>query len=143
MIAERNRRDEPDELYRKARRIVTWHYQWIIVNEFLPAVIGENRVARLLARRERVFPSPVPFIPVEFQGAAYRMGHSMVRPSYRANFNGIRTNPAVPGGEPFFGMVFDPAGDRQADPVDLRRSRPSRGRRRSSPRCRSATCCGT
>ncbi len=90
LLAARNRRDEPDEIYRKARRIVTWHYQWIIVNEFLPAVIGENRVARLLARRERVFPSQVPFIPVEFQGAAYRMGHSMVRPSYRANFNGDR-----------------------------------------------------
>jgi hypothetical protein len=120
MVAERNRRDEPDELYRKARRIVTWHYQWIIVNEFLPAVIGENRVARLLASRERVFPSQVPFIPVEFQGAAYRMGHSMVRPSYRANLNGdVGGNPDT-GAPAFFGMIFDPAGEGQADPVDLR-----------------------
>jgi hypothetical protein len=120
MVAERNRRDEPDELYRKARRIVTWHYQWIIVHEFLPTVIGENRVARLLASRERVFPSQVPFIPVEFQGAAYRMGHSMVRPSYRANLNGdVGGNPDN-GAPAFFGMIFDPAGEGQADPVDLR-----------------------
>ena len=120
LVAARHRRDEPEEIYRRARRIVTWHYQWIIVNEFLPAVIGRDRVSRLLARRQRVFPSPVPFIPVEFQGAAYRMGHSMVRPSYRANFNGIRGNdPAAPGA-PFFGMIFDPAGGGQADPVDLR-----------------------
>jgi hypothetical protein len=62
----------------------------------------------------------VPFIPVEFQGAAYRMGHSMVRPSYRANFNGIPgAGPNAPG-TPFFGMIFDPAGEGQADPVDLR-----------------------
>jgi hypothetical protein len=52
-------------------------------------------------------------MPVEFQGAAYRFGHSMVRPSYRANLAGD-------GGEPFFGMIFDPAGEGQADPVDLR-----------------------
>jgi hypothetical protein len=53
------------------------------------------------------------FIPVEFQAAAYRFGHSMVRPSYRANLQGD-------GGSPFFAMVFDPAGEGQADPVDLR-----------------------
>jgi hypothetical protein len=120
LVATRNRRDEPDEIYRRARRIVTWHYQWIIVNEFLTSLIGKSRVDRLLANRARVFPASVPFIPVEFQGAAYRMGHSMVRPSYRANFNGIRgTDPNAPGA-PFFGMIFDPAGEGQADPVDLR-----------------------
>jgi hypothetical protein len=120
LVAARHRRDEPEEIYRRARRIVTWHYQWIIVNEFLPAVIGRDRVSRLLARRSRAFPSPVPFIPVEFQGAAYRMGHSMVRPSYRANFNGIRGTDPAAAGAPFFGMIFDPAGEGQADPVDLR-----------------------
>ncbi len=120
LLAARRRRDDPEEIYRDARRIVTWHYQWIIVNEFLPLVIGKDRVDRLLAARGGVFPTRVPFIPVEFQGAAYRMGHSMVRPSYRANFNGIRgADPAVPGA-PFFGMIFDPAGEGQADPVDLR-----------------------
>ena len=49
----------------------------------------------------------------EIQGAAYRFGHTMVRPSYRANITGD-------DGQPFFGMIFDPAGQGQADPVDLR-----------------------
>jgi hypothetical protein len=120
LLAARNRRDEPDEIYRRARRIVTWHYQWIVVNEFLPLLIGRERVDRLLASRAGVFPTRVPFIPVEFQGAAYRMGHSMVRPSYRANFNGIRGADPTAAGAPFFGMIFDPAGEGQADPVDLR-----------------------
>src|SRR4029453_15583916 len=53
------------------------------------------------------------FIPVEFQAAAYRFGHSLVRPSYRANLQGDN-------GSAFFGMIFDPAGQGQADPVDLR-----------------------
>ena len=63
-------------------------------------------------------PEPGPaFIPVEFQGAAYRFGHSMVRPSYRANLAGNAD------GTPFFGLIFDPAGEGQADPVDLRGGR--------------------
>jgi hypothetical protein len=53
------------------------------------------------------------FIPVEFQAGAYRFGHSMVRPSYRANLAGDT-------GHPFFALVFDSAGEGQADPVDLR-----------------------
>ena len=53
------------------------------------------------------------FIPVEFQGAVYRFGHTLVRPSYRANLAGDN-------GEPFFAMIFDPAGEGQDDPVDLR-----------------------
>jgi hypothetical protein len=120
LLEARHRREDPGEIYRRARRLVTWHYQWIVVSEFLPMLIGQDRVNRLLAEGPRLFPTRVPFIPVEFQGAAYRMGHSMVRPSYRANFNGIRgPDPNVPGA-PFFGMIFDPAGDGQADPVDLR-----------------------
>jgi hypothetical protein len=52
-------------------------------------------------------------MPVEFQGAAYRFGHSMVRPSYRANLAGQN-------GLPFFGLIFDSAGNGQQDPIDLR-----------------------
>jgi hypothetical protein len=52
------------------------------------------------------------FIPVEFQ-IVYRFGHSMVRPSYRSNLAGDN-------GNPFFGMIFDPAGEGSPDPIDLR-----------------------
>ena len=60
-------------------------------------------------------------MPVEFQGGVYRFGHSLVRPSYRANLAGDQ-------GAPFFGMIFDPAGQGQADPIDLRGG--ARARRR-------------
>ena len=120
LVTKQNRRDDAAEIFSEARRIVTWHYQWIIVNEFLPLLIGQTRVNRLLERGPRFFQTSVPFIPVEFQGAAYRLGHSMVRPSYRANFNGdVGGNPAT-AAPAFFGMIFDPAGEGQADPVDLR-----------------------
>jgi hypothetical protein len=52
-------------------------------------------------------------MPVEFQTGTYRMGHSMVRPSYRANLAGDN-------GQPFFAFVFDPSQEGSADPDDLR-----------------------
>jgi hypothetical protein len=57
-------------------------------------------------------PKADPFIPVDYAGAAYRFGHSMVRPSYRANLAGD-------AGKPFFALVFDPAEAGKADPADL------------------------
>jgi hypothetical protein len=111
-------------LFERARQLVMWHYQWIIVHEFLPVVAGHGLTQDILAHGRRFYrPEPGPaFIPVEFQGAAYRMGHSMVRPSYRANLRGNAD------GSPFFGFIFDPAGEGQADPVDLRGGRRARRR---------------
>ncbi|HZN75996.1 MAG TPA: heme peroxidase family protein [Micromonosporaceae bacterium] len=102
-----------------ARQTVTWHYQWIILHQFLPQIIGQDRVNTILSQGRRFY-RPVSgehFIPVEFQGAAYRFGHSMVRPSYRVNLAGNANNTA------FFAMIFDPAGEGQADPVDMRGGR--------------------
>jgi hypothetical protein len=103
-------------VYADARRLVTWHYQWIIVHDFLPAIIGASLVNDILLRGRRFYrPRPgEQSMPVEFQGAAYRFGHSMVRPSYRANLAGNAD------GSAFFGFIFDPAGQGQPDPVDLR-----------------------
>jgi hypothetical protein len=112
-LRERDRRLDGDDLFRAARRLTTWHYQWIIVNEILPLFVGQELVDDILDRGRRFYRPSVGVIPVEFQGAAYRFGHSMVRPSYRANMLGDN-------GGPFFGMIFDAAGGGQSDPVDLR-----------------------
>lgn len=107
------------QLFDRARQLVTWHYQWIIVHDFLPQIIGTSTAQDIFTNGRRWYrPEPGPaFIPVEFQGAAYRFGHSQVRPSYRANLAGN------PDGSPFFGFIFDPEGEGQADPVDLRGGR--------------------
>ncbi len=112
----RARGDRSDaRLFARARQLVTWHYQWIVVNQFLPAIIGPELVSQILEGGRRYYrPRPgEQSIPVEFQGAAYRFGHSMVRPSYRANFAGD-------GGLPFVGFIFDPSGEGLEDPSDLR-----------------------
>ena len=78
--------------FEEAQRIVRWHYQWIVVHEFLPKVVGKAMAERVLApaapgtapevHREYFTWQREPFIPVEFSGAAYRFGHSMVRDRY-------------------------------------------------------------
>ncbi len=100
------------EHFARARLTVQWHYQWIVVNEILPQFIGSEMVADIIGSGRRVFDPDIPRIPLEFQTSAYRFGHSMIRPSYRANLAGD-------GGEPFFAFVFDPATFGDPDPEDL------------------------
>jgi Animal haem peroxidase len=87
-----------------AQRIVRWHYQWIVVHDFLERVVGVEMAHRVLrpgargrrpmVRREYYKWESEPFIPVEFSGAAYRFGHSMVRGDYTLNRRG--SGAAVP-----------------------------------------------
>ena len=112
-VAARNPRADVDELFSEAQRRTRWHYQWIIVHEFLPQIIGQELVDDILASGRRIYRPSVGFMPVEFQGACYRMGHSMVRPSYRANLAGD-------SGGPFFAFIFDPSQQDALDPSDLR-----------------------
>ncbi len=96
-VVDRLRRDRgpgpgarrPQNAFEEARQIVTWHYHWIILNEFLPQIVGTS-VVNDVFRSSRRFFTPAAgeqSIPVEFQ-LMYRFGHSLVRPSYRANLNG-------------------------------------------------------
>ena len=79
-----------------AQRLTRWHFQWVIVHEFLRAVAGADVVARFLQgtppKVKREFYKPVnvtrPMMPIEYSVAAYRFGHSMVRAGYSLNAAG-------------------------------------------------------
>ncbi|MGH9336753.1 MAG: peroxidase family protein, partial [Vicinamibacteria bacterium] len=122
LVRDSYRRLDAEEVYWKARQLTTWHYQWIVVHEILPLFCGQDRVDEILNDGRRFYRPRGVTIPVEFQGAAYRFGHSMVRPSYRANLAGDE------GGAPFFGLIFDPSQEGASDPTDLRGG--ARARRR-------------
>jgi Animal haem peroxidase len=132
IFAARNRRFGTGELFREAQRLTRWHYQWIIVHEFLPQIIGQSLVNDILARGRRIYRPAVGFMPVEFQGACYRMGHSMVRPSYRAN------SPATTAGRysPSFSILRRKARPTRAicAAACARRGASSAGRRSSTRR---------
>jgi hypothetical protein len=108
------RADKPSNHYVAfliARQITLWHYQWLLVNEHLPQIAGQQIVNDVLQNGSRFY-NPPPgdaFMPIEFGAACYRFGHSMVRPSYRANFTSGTGDSTSPTADPFFGLVFDPS----------------------------------
>jgi len=86
--------------FAEAQRFVRWHYQWVVLHDFLPTIVGQEAVHSVLPHLKNGTSIYVdkpdlrffrwrnePFMPVEFSVAAYRFGHSMVRPTYRVNTN--------------------------------------------------------
>lgn len=114
-----NTRDT-NAVFSAARNQTRWHYQTMLLQEFLPQVVGQPMVDNVLRFGGRFYKPRTgeAFMPVEFQTGVWRIGHSMVRPSYRINFTG------QPAGKPnspqFFGFVFDPAQENVRDPEDMR-----------------------
>ena len=100
-----------------ARRTTRWHYQWAVIHDFLPRFVGDELVGRNGSVYKEVagglpvinllFYRPSnkdarSFMPVEFAVAAYRFGHSIIRPFYVINQATLDR-----GGVPVFGADGD------------------------------------
>jgi hypothetical protein len=99
-----------------AQREVQWHYQWVVVHDFLRRTVGADLHDRLLVTNEeagglgresvrlRYYRHKTnPYLPVEFSVAAYRFGHSQVRDEYAINGN-FRRPLFRPSGDDFRGF---------------------------------------
>ena len=84
--------------FEEVQNAVRWHYQWVVLHDFLPTIVGQDVVHGVLPHLKngtsirddepklRFFHwKEIPFMPIEFSAAVYRFGHSMVRPIYRLN----------------------------------------------------------
>lgn len=68
--------------YEKAKQILQKHYHWLILHDFLPAIVPQEIIdevnsAPLYDARQG--------LPFEFSAGAFRFGHSMVRRMYYFN----------------------------------------------------------
>ncbi|WP_096448312.1 peroxidase family protein [Mesorhizobium sp. 113-1-2] len=93
--------DEPKlkgATFDEVQRMVRWHYQYVVLNDFLPRICGAGLIDEILPHRRSVASAAekkpklqffhwrnMPYMPLEFSVAGYRFGHSMVRPIYRLN----------------------------------------------------------
>lgn len=80
--------------YVRARQLVRWAYQYLVVEEYLKAVCDPGIVLDTLANGPRFIGYSAgrgaAFMPLEFSVAGFRFGHSMIRPSYELNkFSGV------------------------------------------------------
>jgi hypothetical protein len=87
-----------DLSFPEVQQEVRFHYQWMVLNDFLPKIVSQQVLEEVLPhvkKKTNLHLDPPKltfyhfknnqFMPLEFSAAAYRFGHSMVRPGYRLN----------------------------------------------------------
>lgn len=100
----------PPDLFTEAQRLTRWHYQWVVVEDYLRRLADSEVVDDILRRDPQTGACPVvlrfyrwqgePFIPVEFSVAAFRFGHSQVRARYHLRAGGPERHILVPSPTP-------------------------------------------
>jgi hypothetical protein len=91
-----NRLVELGKTFEEARQLTTWHYQWVVMTDFLPRIIGQARLDTVLEIKKGEKPKVKTkfykpnnqnklFTPLEFAMAAFRFGHTQVRNNYNPN----------------------------------------------------------
>src|SRR5437773_1500206 len=74
-------------LFERARQLTRWHYQWLVVHDWLKTVTLSGIADKILfggpkhyAPRHHEL-----FMPLEFSVAGFRFGHTLVRNAYDHN----------------------------------------------------------
>ena len=81
----------PHADFHTIQRLARWHYQWVVLHDFLPILVGDALTTKGLKDGPRFYhPEGQPFIPVEFADAAYRYGHSQIKADYQLRDSGPR-----------------------------------------------------
>ncbi|MGE2717544.1 peroxidase family protein [Mycolicibacterium litorale] len=93
--------DAHPEPFAAARTTLRWLYQWVVWRDFVKRIV-DPVIHDVALQKETTADGRTtwtrglddvydwrdrPFMPVEFAGAAYRFGHSMVRSKYKTNFH--------------------------------------------------------
>jgi hypothetical protein len=99
---DRDCKNDRARLFRRARRLVRFHYQWLTANDYLKTVALPGMADKLLLGGPKHYKPRrgKPYMPLEFSVAAYRFGHSMVRAAYDYSRNFGNRLPGQGGGQP-------------------------------------------
>ena len=86
-----------ERLYQEARKIVGAEFQKVSYFEFLPLLLGNDTYNAIIGPYRGYNPNADASLPTELSTAAYRMGHSLVRPSLPRLLDDYMTS--IPAGE--------------------------------------------
>jgi hypothetical protein len=97
-LVDYHKKINPNVEFSEIQRQVRWHYQYVVLHDFLYKICRKDVIEKVLPHLKNnssIFddapkllfytPRHEAFMPIEFSTAAYRFGHSMVRPIYRLN----------------------------------------------------------
>jgi Animal haem peroxidase len=76
--------ERENKSFEETQLLVRQHYQWIVLQEYLPRIVGSPVDQVVEDTMERGYPDR-PSIPLEFSLAAFRFGHSQIRERYDIN----------------------------------------------------------
>ena len=97
------------DVFEEAQEVTRWHYQWVVVHDLLVRMVGKDLVDDILCNGTKIFHcGDQPFIPIEFAGAAYRFGHTMV--TMKLDYNAQHKNVELFGPELGNGFSANTAG---------------------------------
>lgn len=78
------------QLFELARRLTRWCYQYATVTDYLARTIGTTTLNAVLRGPRVIMRWPTSrALPIEFAGAAFRFGHSQIRPQYQLAEEGL------------------------------------------------------
>lgn len=72
-------------LLASAIRTMRWHYQWTLLHEYLPLLVGDSLTAAVLADEPLQWTRGEVFVPLEFTAGIFRVGHAQLRNDYTVN----------------------------------------------------------
>jgi hypothetical protein len=118
--------DNPSWDFPRIQKEVRFHYQWMVLHDFLPTIVDHEVLKKVVpyfgstskaaeVHLEFFHPKDEPYMPLEFSAAAYRFGHSMVRPGYRLSETQGPLDLFVPGGGPDLRGFQPPPGSAAMD----------------------------
>ena len=94
------------QLFERAGQLTRWHYQWLVVNDFLKTITLPGIVDKILfgGPKHYALRNGEAYMPLEFSVAGFRFGHTMVRAAYDHNRNFGRPGNVIPNAS--FNLLF-------------------------------------